>query len=338
MSMPTVLTTGAGSGNSLREMARSPPPRLQQAPWTSLTRFANVVPAARHLSQPGRNMVVRLAESLELPLRERNELLLAAGYAPVYPESSLDDAALAPVRTAIDHILRGHLPYPAVVVDDAIETRVARSYERFVEKGDSRSRRAPMPCAWTAWSSSAGRRCPSKPATWWAGGLEVLVLDDGRTDHGHGSGPREIGCISAARLQISRSAADRLQMCRSVGCPGRQWADGHSQIAELAPWPLLFGIRLPVDAIRASQAARVRLVGSFGPQQRAAEFPSLMDSEVVIPGPLVRVPRRCPQRRLVRQHERGRQLPQNPGETVLKIRLGVEHGSVPAQPCHDVAQ
>ncbi|MEU9993149.1 helix-turn-helix domain-containing protein [Streptomyces sp. NPDC048045] len=68
-------------------------------------------------SVPGRNMVVRLAESLELPLRERNELLLAAGYAPAYPESQLDDPVLAPVRTAIDHILRGHLPYPALVVD-----------------------------------------------------------------------------------------------------------------------------------------------------------------------------------------------------------------------------
>ncbi|MET9930948.1 MULTISPECIES: helix-turn-helix transcriptional regulator [unclassified Streptomyces] len=68
-------------------------------------------------SVPGRNMVVRLAESMELPLRERNELLLAAGYAPVYPESPLDGPELAPVRTAIDHVLRGHLPYPALVVD-----------------------------------------------------------------------------------------------------------------------------------------------------------------------------------------------------------------------------
>ncbi len=58
-------------------------------------------------------MIVRLAESLELPLRERNELLPAAGYAPAYPESSLDEPAPAPVRTALDHILRGHLPYPA---------------------------------------------------------------------------------------------------------------------------------------------------------------------------------------------------------------------------------
>jgi transcriptional regulator with XRE-family HTH domain len=68
-------------------------------------------------SVPGRHMIVRLAESLELPLRERNELLLAAGYAPAYPESSLEDPVLAPVRAAIDHVLRGHLPYPALVVD-----------------------------------------------------------------------------------------------------------------------------------------------------------------------------------------------------------------------------
>ncbi|WP_326733650.1 helix-turn-helix domain-containing protein [Streptomyces sp. NBC_01022] len=68
-------------------------------------------------SAPGRPMVVRLAESLELPLRERNELLLAAGYAPAYPESSLDDPELAPVREAIDRVLHGHLPYPALVVD-----------------------------------------------------------------------------------------------------------------------------------------------------------------------------------------------------------------------------
>jgi transcriptional regulator with XRE-family HTH domain len=70
-------------------------------------------------SHPGRAMVVRLAESLGLPLRERNALLLAAGYAPAYPETSLDDAALAPVRTAIGHILDGHRPYPALVADRA---------------------------------------------------------------------------------------------------------------------------------------------------------------------------------------------------------------------------
>ncbi|WP_228567081.1 helix-turn-helix domain-containing protein [Nocardia sp. SYP-A9097] len=66
-------------------------------------------------SHPGRTMVVRLAESLGLSLRERNTLLLAAGYAPAFPESALDAPELGPVRHALDSILQGHLPYPAVV-------------------------------------------------------------------------------------------------------------------------------------------------------------------------------------------------------------------------------
>lgn len=67
-------------------------------------------------SRPGREMVVRLAESMELSLREGNELLLAAGFAPAFPESSIDDESLRPVRDALDVILQGHLPYPAIVV------------------------------------------------------------------------------------------------------------------------------------------------------------------------------------------------------------------------------
>ncbi|TDD29480.1 XRE family transcriptional regulator [Actinomadura sp. KC06] len=70
----------------------------------------------RGRSRPGRAMVVRLAEALGLSLRERNELLLAGGYAPVYAETSLDAPELGPVREALDRILDGHLPYPAVVV------------------------------------------------------------------------------------------------------------------------------------------------------------------------------------------------------------------------------
>ncbi|MGH2713659.1 MAG: helix-turn-helix domain-containing protein [Thermoleophilaceae bacterium] len=66
-------------------------------------------------SRPGRTMVVRLAESLELSLRERNALLFAAGYAPLFRESPLDDEALRPMRDALAQILEGHLPYPAVV-------------------------------------------------------------------------------------------------------------------------------------------------------------------------------------------------------------------------------
>ncbi|WP_410641317.1 helix-turn-helix domain-containing protein [Amycolatopsis sp. lyj-346] len=68
-------------------------------------------------SLPGRSMVVRVAESLELPLRERNGLLLAAGYAPTYPETRLDDPAIRPVLDGLRRLLDGHRPYPAIVVD-----------------------------------------------------------------------------------------------------------------------------------------------------------------------------------------------------------------------------
>src|SRR4051794_6575091 len=80
--------------------------------------------STRHLSfletgraQPSRDMVMLLAEQLEVPLRERNVLLMAAGFAPVFVERALDDPALAPARRAIDLILKGHEPYPALVVD-----------------------------------------------------------------------------------------------------------------------------------------------------------------------------------------------------------------------------
>lgn len=62
-------------------------------------------------------MVIRLAESLGLSLRMRNDLLLAAGYAPAYAQTPWPEPDLAPVRSAIDHILASHEPYPAVVVD-----------------------------------------------------------------------------------------------------------------------------------------------------------------------------------------------------------------------------
>ncbi|WP_238189913.1 helix-turn-helix domain-containing protein [Methylobacterium frigidaeris] len=78
----------------------------------------------RHLSciesgraRPSRAMLLHLAECLGIPLRERNALLLAAGYAPVFAERSLDDPALAPARQAVVRILDGHAPYPALAVD-----------------------------------------------------------------------------------------------------------------------------------------------------------------------------------------------------------------------------
>ncbi len=68
-------------------------------------------------SQPSRDMVLLLAEQLEIPLRERNVLLVAAGYAPVFAERPLQDPALQQARKAVDLVLAGHEPYPALAVD-----------------------------------------------------------------------------------------------------------------------------------------------------------------------------------------------------------------------------
>src|SRR5258708_25677569 len=68
-------------------------------------------------SQPSREMVLHLSERLEIPLRERNQLLVAAGFAPVFSERPLNDPALEPARHAVDLVLKGHEPYPALAVD-----------------------------------------------------------------------------------------------------------------------------------------------------------------------------------------------------------------------------
>jgi transcriptional regulator with XRE-family HTH domain len=79
------------------------------------TRHLSFVETGR--SRPSSEMLLHLAERLEVPLRDRNQLLLAAGYAPQYDARSLDDPELAPVRDALGHVLAGHEPYPAIAVD-----------------------------------------------------------------------------------------------------------------------------------------------------------------------------------------------------------------------------
>jgi transcriptional regulator with XRE-family HTH domain len=80
--------------------------------------------SARHLSfvetgrsKPSPELVMHLAEQLDVPLRDRNALLLAAGYAPRFAQTPLDAAAMAPVRAALDALVAGHQPFPAIVVD-----------------------------------------------------------------------------------------------------------------------------------------------------------------------------------------------------------------------------
>src|SRR3569623_1417646 len=79
------------------------------------TRHLSFVETGR--SVPSREMVIRLAERLDVPLRERNAMLVAAGYAPMYRERPLEDPALAPARRAVEMLLKSHEPYPALAVD-----------------------------------------------------------------------------------------------------------------------------------------------------------------------------------------------------------------------------
>jgi len=109
-----------------------PPPRIGPLlrDWRERRRMSQLDLAlgagvsARHVSfvetgrsRPSAEMVLQLAEELDVPLRDRNQLLLAAGYAPVYGQRGLDGPEMGPVRDALDQVLRGHEPYPAFVVD-----------------------------------------------------------------------------------------------------------------------------------------------------------------------------------------------------------------------------
>lgn len=115
--MSTTATTLRSFGDHLRDWRRRR--RLSQL---DLALEAEI--SQKHLSfvesgrsTPSREMVLTLAERLQVPLRERNLLLLAAGYAPLFPERSLDDPEMAAARRAVDLVLKGHEPYPAIAVD-----------------------------------------------------------------------------------------------------------------------------------------------------------------------------------------------------------------------------
>ncbi|AWM87823.1 transcriptional regulator [Microvirga sp. 17 mud 1-3] len=117
MSNPILSNTTLTIGDHLRDWRQRR--RMSQM---DLALEADI--STRHLSfletgrsQPSREMVLHLADRLDIPLRERNILLVAAGYAPVYSQRPLDDPALQAARQAIDLVLKGHEPYPALAVD-----------------------------------------------------------------------------------------------------------------------------------------------------------------------------------------------------------------------------
>jgi transcriptional regulator with XRE-family HTH domain len=110
-------TTQRGAGDLLRHWR-------QQRRRSQLDLALDAGVSARHLSfvETGRarassGLLLALAEQLDVPLRERNALLLAAGYAPAYSATDLDAAQARPVRESLAHLLAGHEPYPAVVFD-----------------------------------------------------------------------------------------------------------------------------------------------------------------------------------------------------------------------------
>ncbi|MFE6170846.1 helix-turn-helix domain-containing protein [Streptomyces sp. NPDC056464] len=114
---PPVAPSGQGVGPLLRAWR-------EQRRVSQLELALRADSSARHVSfietgrsRPSEEMVLRLAEHLEVPVRERNALLLAAGYAPHHPETPLDDPALDALRAGMEQLIQGYEPYPALVVD-----------------------------------------------------------------------------------------------------------------------------------------------------------------------------------------------------------------------------
>lgn len=128
--MPPMSPTHAAASPHLSRPSTRDPFGMHLRHWRQHRRLSQLDLAqdaeisTRHLSYvetgraaPSREMVLRLAERLQVPLRERNTLLVAAGFAPMYRQRGLDDPALAAAREAVQRVLDGHEPYPALAVD-----------------------------------------------------------------------------------------------------------------------------------------------------------------------------------------------------------------------------
>src|SRR5262249_6302123 len=108
--------------------------------------------SARHLSfietgraRPSREMLLHLADRLDVPLRDRNRLLLAAGFAPVFSERSFDESEMAPIREALERFLVAHEPYPALIVDRLWNVVAANRGVAYVNRDvDPRLREPPV--------------------------------------------------------------------------------------------------------------------------------------------------------------------------------------------------
>ncbi|KOX25748.1 MULTISPECIES: helix-turn-helix domain-containing protein [unclassified Streptomyces] len=131
----TTVASDTGVGPLLREWRERR--RLSQLELAlragSSARHVSFVETGR--SRPSEEMVLRLAEHLEVPVRDRNALLLAAGYAPRYTESPLDAPRLEALREGVERLLRGYEPYPALVVDGSYTVVAANRGVRLLLDG-----------------------------------------------------------------------------------------------------------------------------------------------------------------------------------------------------------
>jgi transcriptional regulator with XRE-family HTH domain len=117
--MPSIQTVPAGFGPLLRKWRTARRMSQQQLAIESEVSARHISYVENGKSSPSREMVLILASTLDLPLRERNSLLSAAGFAPVYRESEFSAPEMMPVRHAFDTILSHHEPYPAIVLTRA---------------------------------------------------------------------------------------------------------------------------------------------------------------------------------------------------------------------------
>ncbi len=146
------------------------------------TRHLSFVETGR--SRPSEQMVLHLAEQLEVPLRERNRMLLAAGYAPVYAQRALDEPELGPIKDALDQLLESHEPFPAIVVDRGWNLVAAN---RAIEMLTAGAADAP--------ARAAGQRAPARPAPGGDGAADRQLR---RVARAPAPGPRGAGRQPAA--------------------------------------------------------------------------------------------------------------------------------------------
>ncbi|WP_443065754.1 helix-turn-helix domain-containing protein [Streptomyces sp. NBC_00503] len=149
-SSPASASSGSAPASAPSPFAREMRRRRSLRRMSQLELATLAGTTQRHLSfiengrsVPGREMVVRLAESLGLTLRERNSLLLSAGYAPVYAESARDAESIGPAMDALRSILTGHLPYPAVVAGPRGELLLANAAFDVLTEGSAAHLLAP---------------------------------------------------------------------------------------------------------------------------------------------------------------------------------------------------